>query len=344
MLAAALAAALIGAVRPEWLRVFAGRRQGGGSPRAGHEPADPGAAAPFRGDAGDAAELALVLSGPHRVLYRGRSAYQEILLVEVKDVRLYLDGQLQFSALDEAYYHEALVYPAMALAATRARVLVLGGGDGLAVREILKYPDVAAVDLVDIDPAVLRLARRHPLVARLNGRALADRRVHLFPEDATRFVARAAGPYHVVVADFPDPADETLARLYSYEFYARLAGLLTPGGVLVTQAGSPEDAPRAYWTVGRTLAAAGLHVLSYHLTVPSFGDWGFHLAAPAPLRVEGVKVAVPCRALPAQLAPLCAFPEEVLEGQAGAAVHTLNRPVLHHIYQSEVGRGPATPT
>lgn len=282
-------------------------------------------------------ELRQLLSGPHRILFHGRSDFQEVLLLESREVRLYLDGQLQFSSVDEGWYHEALVHPAMALAPRRRRVLVLGGGDGLAVREILRYPDVESVDLVDIDPLVLRMARRHRALARLNRGALRDPRVRVWTEDARVYLSVTRTPYDVMVADFPDPADEGIAQLYTREFFARAAGNLAEQGVLVLQSASPEGAPRAYWTVGRTLEAAGLHTLSYHVEVPSFGDWGFHAAATFPLAAAGLRFAVPTTILPADPAPLFAFPPRVLEARAGTGVNTLSSPVLCQLYQSELG-------
>lgn len=293
---------------------------------------------PFRGDAGDAEELRTLLSGPHRLLYRGQSRFQQVLLLEAPELRLYLDGQLQFSAADEAWYHEALVHPAMALAPSRARVLIAGGGDGLALREVLRYSDVQAVDLVDIDPLVLKLARHHPALVRLNGGAFRDPRVRTRVQDAAEFLATARVPYDVMVADFPDPADSQLARLYSREFFSRMLACLSPAGLLVVQATSPAAAPRTYWSVACTLAAIGLHTLSYHVEVPSFGDWGFHLAARIPLSAAAIRSRVPCRAL-GDLRPLFAFAPDLLCARAAAAVHSAETPVLHRIYQSEVGPG-----
>ena len=206
--------------------------------------------------------------------------------------RLFLDGAIQFDTRDEHRYHEALVHPAMALAPRRAAVLILGGGDGMAAREALRWPDVERVTLVDLDGRVTALFRDHPDLAPLNGRALSDPRVRIVAEDAFAWAARDRGVYDVVVADLPDPSTPALSRLYSAEFYARLAPRLSPRGVLVTQAGSPVFARRAFWSVVQTLRAARspagpearLRVTPYHVYVPSFGDWGFALASAGPRR------------------------------------------------------------
>jgi spermidine synthase len=231
------------------------------------------------------------------VVYAERSRYQDIVLTQTldgADVRLFLNGDLQFASIDEYRYHEALVHPA--LAGARGRVLILGGGDGLALREVLKYPDVTSVTEVELDPAVVRLARTDPRLHALNGDAFADPRVHLLNLDAFGWLRDQSERFDAVVVDMPDPNETATAKLYSVEFYAMVRKALAPGGRVVVQAGSPYFAPRAYWCVASTLAAAGLAAVPYHVDVPSFGDWGFFLAAdgaapaltldppPAPLR------------------------------------------------------------
>jgi len=233
------------------------------------------------------------------IVHSERSAYQEIDLTEsltfggAADVRLFLNGDLQLSSRDEHRYHEALVHPAIAAARDRAgggtdaglRVLVLGGGDGMAVREALRHDDVARIDLVDLDPAVVRLARTDPRLRRMNRGSLDDRRVHVTTTDAFGWVRDRPGStpvderYDAIVVDFPDPDDQGLARLYSAELYGMLrARLLAPGGVMVVQSGSPYFAPDAFWSVGETLRLAGWTGRPYHVDVPTFGDWGFWLA------------------------------------------------------------------
>jgi spermidine synthase len=222
-----------------------------------------------------------------------RSPYQQIVLTRSsspEDLRLFLNGDLQFSSVDEYRYHEALVHPAMA--GPHARVLVLGGGDGLAARELLRYRDVREITLVDLDAAVTRLARTDPRLVTLNQGSLTSGRVRVVNADAftwLRSAAASAGPrFDVVVADLPDPDSAATAKLYSAEFYRMAAAVLTPQGRAVVQAGSPYFAPEAFWSVGETLRAAGLTPTPYQVDVPSFGNWGFHLAAPGaapPLRL-----------------------------------------------------------
>ena len=229
-----------------------------------------------------------------------RSKYQEIVLtksVTGGDTRLFLNGDLQFSSLDEHRYHEALVHPAMA--GRHESVLVIGGGDGLALREVLKYPDARRVVEVDLDPEMLRLAREEPVLRDLNRRSMEDPRVEIVAADAFTWLRTVSERFDVVIVDLPDPDSEDLAKLYSVEMYGMIAGrALAPGGRVVVQSGSPYFAPEAYWSIERSLRVAGLKTVPYHVDVPSFGDWGFHLAARAAPALE-VRAPQPLRFLDA---------------------------------------------
>ena len=210
-----------------------------------------------------------------------RTPYQEIVVTRSLrggDTRLFLNGDLQFSSTDEYRYHEALVHPAMAGA--HRRVLVLGGGDGLASRELLRYPGVESVTLVDLDPAVVRLARSDSTLRRLNHDAFSDPRMHVISADAFTWLRANHQKFDVVIADMPDADDVATAKLYSVELYGLVRRALAPGGRVVVQAGSPYFARQAYWTTAASLRAAGLQPRAYHVDVPSFGDWGYFLAAP----------------------------------------------------------------
>jgi spermidine synthase len=255
------------------------------------------------------------------IVHSERSAYQSIVVTrgaavggEYDDVRLFLDGDLQFSSVDEYRYHEMLVHPA--LGGPRERVLVLGGGDGLALREVLRTPGVEEVTLVDLDPAVVDLSRDLPAIRELHGGVWQDPRVTYAPADAFTWVreqldAGGAGTWDAVIADFPDPDSAALAKLYTLELYRMLRGLLASDGRLVVQAGSPFFAPLAFWSIERTLAAAGLATVPYHTDVPSFGDWGFVLAGRRQPRLELAEDAPPMRyATPEVLAAASVFPPD----------------------------------
>ncbi|GGM02271.1 MULTISPECIES: polyamine aminopropyltransferase [Micromonospora] len=220
------------------------------------------------------------------VVHAERSRYQEIVLTRsvaepgrsVTDLRMFLNGDLQFSSIDEYRYHEALVHPA--LSGARGEVLVLGAGDGLAVREVLRYPDVRRVTVVDLDPAVVALARSEPQLRQLNGDAFADPRVRVVHADAFTWLRESAERYDAVVVDLPDPNETATAKLYTVEFYTLVRVALADGARIVVQSGSPYFAPRSYWSIEASIREAGFATVPYHVDVPSFGNWGFVLAEP----------------------------------------------------------------
>lgn len=233
------------------------------------------------------------------VILSETTPYQQISITQFRDrTRLFLDHSIQFDTLDEHRYHETLVHPAMAKAPLRAQVLILGGGDGMAVREVLRYADVETVTLVDLDPRVTELFRDHPDLAPLNGAALSDPRVRIIAADAWKFLDETTQQFDVVILDLPDPKNIALSKLYSLEFYAVLVERLTGQGILVTQAGSPLFARDAFWSITRTLEdtrnplvlGGGLFVTPYHTYIPSFGDWGFAMASTAPLRTRPLEL------------------------------------------------------
>jgi spermidine synthase len=236
-----------------------------------------------------------------------RTGAQEIVLAGGTGGRpldLFLDGRLRAAGHDERRYHEALVHPAMY--GPHARVLVLGGGDGLAAREVLRHSGVRRVDIVDPDPDVVRLARRDPALSRLNRHAYADPRVHVTTADVfCRLRALPAASYDVVVADLPDPGISSGAKLYSQEFYGLVRRALAAGGRLLVHAGPVDSRPRVFWTIEATVRAAGLRTAPYRVggrtsgwaagpdrttgTAAAPRDWGFVLASVRPpvLRVDG---------------------------------------------------------
>jgi len=226
------------------------------------------------------------------VILSEATPYQQITVTRYRDrVRLFLDHSIQFDTLDEHRYHEPLVHPAMALAPRRADILILGGGDGMAVREVLRYDDVKSVTLVDLDPRVTQVFRHHPDLSALNDGALSDPRVTIHNQDAWKFLETDSRIYDVIIIDLPDPKSIALSRLYTRQFYGLLIERLSGQGMMVTQAGSPFFARQAFWSVVETLEVSrnpqrpgqGLHTLPYHSYVPSFGEWGFVLASPEPL-------------------------------------------------------------
>ena len=208
--------------------------------------------------------------------------YQRIVLTAWKDdLRLFLNSNLQFSSRDEYRYHEALVHPGLAALPTARRVLILGGGDGLALREVLRQPRVERVVLVDLDPEMTRLFSTHPDLRRLNRDALRDARVQVVNADAFSWLDAPGDLYDFAVVDFPDPSTFSLGKLYTTTFYRMLLQRLSPEATFAVQATSPLFARQSYWCIVATIEQAGLAVAPYHVYVPSFGEWGFVLAGRA---------------------------------------------------------------
>jgi spermidine synthase len=221
------------------------------------------------------------------VIYATTTRFQRIVLTRRDDdVRLYLNGNLQFSSRDEYRYHEALVHPAMGRVTNPRNVLILGGGDGLAAREVLKHPEVQRLTLVDLDAEMTSLFSRTAMLSRLNAGSLTDPRMTLVNADGFRWAREAREQYDAIIVDFPDPVDYSVGKLYTDTFYRSVRKLLAPGGMMVVQSTSPLIAPNAFWTVASTLEAAGFRTRGYHVYVPSFGEWGFILASAGPIPAE----------------------------------------------------------
>jgi len=268
------------------------------------------------------------------VIFARNTRYQRIVLTKWKDdLRLFLSSHLQFSSRDEYRYHESLVHPGLAALPGARKVLVLGGGDGLALREILKYPSVQSATLVDLDPEMTHLFTTHPLLSQLNSHSLSEPRVKVVNADAFPWLESNNDSYDFIVIDFPDPTNYSLGKLYTTAFYRLLAKHLSRGGLTVVQSTSPLFARQSYWCIVETLKSAGLKTYPYHVYVPSFGEWGFILAAH-----EGYEAPTQ---LPAglkflntqNLAQLFQFPNDMLAVPAEA--NRLNDQVLVRTYEHE---------
>lgn len=224
------------------------------------------------------------------VIYRQQTQYQRVVVTRNQrsnDVRLYLDKHIQFASIDEHRYHESLVHPVMSTPGPRKNVLILGGGDGMAVREILKYPDVEQITLVDIDPAVTKLCSTFAPITRLNQGSLDSDKLKVVNADAYNWLMHYIGdindenpPFDRVIIDLPDPHNEVLDKLYSKEFYEIVGAAMSPDGFMVSQCSSPFFAREVYWCIRTTMEAAGMEVRSFRIPMVSFGIWGFHICSP----------------------------------------------------------------
>jgi spermidine synthase len=278
------------------------------------------------------------LYGDH-IVYTRSTQHQRIVVTRKRGAfQLYLNSNLQFNSADEYRYHEALVHPAMITAGSPRCVLVLGGGDGLAAREILKHGQVKSVTIVDIDPAITNMAREFTPFAELNRHALDDPRVRVVNQDAMIWLEQSEETFDAAIIDFPDPDNFSLGKLYTTRFYRLLQSRLAPDAAVAVQCPSPLSTRQSYWCVLRTMESAGFTVKPYHAAIPSFGVWGFALArlapfdapssAPAGLRFLDDATMAGMFTLPIDLAPV-----EV-------QVNRLDNQSLVYYYESEFRRIP----
>jgi spermidine synthase len=268
------------------------------------------------------------------VIFARNTSYQRIVLTRWKDdVRLFLNSHLQFSSRDEHRYHEALVHPGMSAVPAARQALVLGGGDGLAVRELLKYPQLERITLVDLDPEMTRLFSAHPYLVELNRGALTSPKVRVINTDAFPWLEQNQDMFDFVAVDFPDPTNFSLGKLYTTAFYRLLARHVSRQGIFVVQSTSPLFARQSFWCIVETVKQSGLRTYPYHVYVPSFGEWGFVLASWTPYE--------PPAALPSGLRFLTAagvpalfqFPQDMQP--VPAEVNHLNDQVLVRYYEKE---------
>lgn len=275
-----------------------------------------------------------------RIIYTQQTPYQRIILTQEESTgqhRLYLDGHIQFCERDEYRYHEALVHPIMSIPGVRRQVLILGGGDGLGAREVLKYDDVETIDIVDIDPAMTDLCRTFPALRRLNGDSLRNPKVAIHNTDAFDFVRKTSRKFDRVIVDFPDPHNEALGKLYSVEFFKLLRRCMSDDATFVTQSSSPFVTPEVFWSIAKTIGAAGMDPYSYQVQVPSFGGWGFTLASSHGVTPTEFKLTVDTRFLTNEvMAQAGVFGKD--ERFEDGVVNSIFAPRLYTLYLKGVNR------
>lgn len=275
---------------------------------------------------------------PDRVVYSKATHYQRMVLTQAPhDLRLFLNGNLQFSSRDEYRYHEALVHLGLAGIPNPKRVLILGGGDGLAAREVFRYPSVESVRLVDLDPEMTRLFSTNEILREMNWESLRNPKLRITNADAFVWLRENRETYDFVVVDFPDPSNFSIGKLYSDVFYRELRRAVSPAGAVVIQSTSPYVAKNAFRIVENTLASAGFRTRPYHANVPSFGEWGFVLGD---IGAWGLPKAYPdgLRYLSTEIAPLLLqFPSDMRSSDPlyARAVNRLNNQILVRTFENE---------
>ncbi len=229
-----------------------------------------------------------------KVIFSKQTKYQKLVMTRNKeDIRLFIDGNVQFSSVDEHRYHELLIHVPMSLAKHRENILVLGGGDGLAARELLKYKEVKNITVVDLDRDMTDLAKTNRIIKEQNQGSFLNPRVKIINSDAFKYIENSDKIFDIIIIDLPDPNNSSLARLYSREFYKLVKKKLAKQGLVVSQSTSPYFSPEAYWCVNETFKAAGYkYTYPYHVYVPSFGDWGFIMASDVKYDINNFKLGV----------------------------------------------------
>lgn len=268
------------------------------------------------------------------IIFAKSTPYQRIVLTRWKnDLRLFLNSHLQFSSNDEYRYHESLVHPAMQSLQSPKRILILGGGDGLALREVFKYDSVESVTLVDLDPEMTRLFGTNEVLRKLNAESLNSPKLKIVNADAFVWLGTNNDTFDFAVVDFPDPTSYALGKLYTTAFYKLLERHLNENGIAVVQATSPLYARRSYWCVVTTIESAGLTASPYHVYVPSFGEWGFVIASKRPYAIPPVKLSG-LRFVTTEILPsFFQFPPDMSRVQT--EVNHLNNQILVRYYESE---------
>lgn len=283
-------------------------------------------------------DFAETLTYNENIIYSKSSPYQRIVLTSNKNItKLYLNGNLQFSSADEYRYHEALVHPGLSRLKTAKRVLVLGGGDGFAVREVLKYPSVEKITLVDLDSSVTSLFKSADFLKKLNNDALSSSKLRLINTDAFNWLKKNnTEQFDFIIIDFPDPSNFSVGKLYTNSFYKEIKRALVQDGAFVVQSTSPFVARKSFWCVNNTISSVGFKTLPYHVFVPSFGEWGYVLGfnslstqvsyLPADLKFYDNQ----------QFAEMVNFPRDMRF--IATDINKLNNQVLIHYFEDEWGR------
>jgi len=279
-----------------------------------------------------------------KVVYAEQSPYQRIVITRWKnDHWLFLNNNIQFSSYDEARYHESLVHPAMGLVPHHSRILVLGGGDGLAVRELLKYDAIEEIVLVDLDPAVTKLAMSNDILLKLNQNSLSHPKVQVVNQDALKFIADSEQLFDLIFIDLPDPKSIDLSRLYALDFYHLVSQHLTRGGAMVTQATSPFFSREAFLCIWKTLQATDLPTVALQTHIPTMGQWGWVLtyndANLTPQALKGKLMSLDFEDIPTQylnqdaLIGMLQFGKDTLKPMPEVGINTFQSLRLVDYYQ-----------
>lgn len=278
------------------------------------------------------------------IVYEKQTTYQKIVITQwKKDYWLFINGKEQFSTFDEDKYHEPLVHLPMYLANCKKNILILGGGEGLAVREVLKYDQVEKITVVDLDPVMTELAKHHPIITKINNNAMADLRVNTINRDAFKFVEDIKDFYDLIIVDLPDPSSINLSRLYSKEFYSLCYKRLNKYGVLITQATSPVYSGNSFVCIINSMESASFAVLPYHNQIPTLGEWGWCIGMKNGItsfeKLKEIIVKIDLSNIPTKFlnkeatVSMVNFGKGIIDRKKNIKVNTILNPVLVEYYK-----------
>jgi len=277
-----------------------------------------------------------------KIVYEEQTRYQKLVITQWKnDYWLFINGNQQLSTLDEVLYHEPIVHPAMKLASQKKDILILGGGDGCTAREVLKYSEVKTITLVDLDPGMTRLASEHPILVDLNSGALKESRVNVINEDGYQFLEATKSFYDIVIIDLPDPRSVELGRLYTNEFYTLCYRSLRPNGIVITQAGSPYYATKAFRCIEKTVHSAGFSTIPLHNQIITLGEWGWVLGVKSQVKPEVLKRKLQSLSFEdinvrwinnEAMQLITSFGKDIYSNEDSVKVNRIHDPVLYHYY------------
>ncbi|MBL4652004.1 MAG: polyamine aminopropyltransferase [Flavobacteriales bacterium] len=275
-----------------------------------------------------------------KVIFSKQTRYQKITITQYQEhYWLYLNGSKQLCTFDEWLYHEPLVHPVMHLSKDPRSVLILGAGDGCAIREVLKYKGVEQITLVDIDPEMTKIGMSNPIFTQLNDSAYYDPKVKVVNQDAFQYLMETDQFFDVMILDFPDPKSIDINRVYTKEFYQLCNKKLRNNGVLVTQAVSPYYTTKAYRSIEKTVAAAGFNSLAIHNHVYSFGEWGWVIGSKT-LTSDEIKAELQATSFddietqwmtPESIILMTSFGKDLQDADS-VEVNTIQNPVLYRYY------------
>jgi spermidine synthase len=279
--------------------------------------------------------VADLIDYPGEVVYTRHGEHQRWVITSVQgSFALFVDDRLKLSTVDERRYFESLVQPALAAATRPRHIAVLGAGEGLVEREILRHGEVESITVVVVDAALAELARHMPWLRHRSEGARACSKVRVIEREPIVWLGETGAQFDVIVVDLPDPLSYLEAKNYTRYFYRQLAERLAPRGVAVVQATSPFRTPQTFATITATIAAAGLHTLPYRAPIPMLGDWGFVLASHDLLRVPAAAPPGLSFLDSATLAQLFELPADATTAKP-ALVSTLERQFLVDVFARE---------